>query len=159
MNPRCGGGRTETAECAEGGAEVAEGPPGWGEGVNGNAVTGMVLGAAMSVHSALGPGLLESAYETCLYQELDSRGLVVERQVSLPIVYRDVTVHDAYRLDLLVQDLIIVEVKSVGSFTDVHRAQLLSYLRLSGKPIGLLLNFNVAHLRDGIIRMVNAWKE
>ena len=120
-----------------------------------NEVTGAVIGAAMKVHSALGPGLLESAYEACLVQELRKQGLRVQSQVELPVVYDGVTIDLGYRLDLLVEDLIIVELKCVEAISRVHEAQLLSYLKLSGKNVGLLINFHVAHLRDGIKRLVN----
>ncbi len=109
----------------------------------------------MKVHSALGPGLLESAYEACLMHELRKAGLRAESQVALPVVYDGVRIDLGYRLDLLVDDLVIVELKAVDAITDVHKAQLISYLKLSGKNVGLLMNFNVAHLRDGIRRFVN----
>jgi GxxExxY protein len=120
-----------------------------------NEVSGQVVNAAMKVHTALGPGLLESAYEACLVYELRTRGLWVETQVPLPIVYEGVRVEAGYRLDLLVEHLVIVELKAVEGISPVHIAQLLSYLKLSGKPIGLLINFHVAHLKDGIRRLVN----
>ena len=120
-----------------------------------NEITGRVIGAAMKVHSALGPGLLESAYEACLVHELRKQGLRVESQVELPVVYEGVEIDVGYRLDLLVEDLVIVELKCVEAFTRIHEAQLLSYLKLSGKNVGLLINFHVAHLRDGVKRLVN----
>lgn len=120
-----------------------------------NQITETVIGAAMKVHSALGPGLLESAYEACLVHELRKRGLRVENQVELPVVYDGVTIDLGYRLDLLVEDTVIVELKCVEAFTPVHEAQLLSYLKLSGKNVGLLINFHVKHLRNGIKRMVH----
>lgn len=120
-----------------------------------NDVSGQVVDAAIKVHSVLGPGLLENAYEVCLRHELEKRGLKVEQQVGLPIVYDDVKMDVGYRLDLLVAGEIIVELKAVDRLTAVHEAQLLSYLKLSGKKIGLLINFNVAHLKNGIKRMVN----
>lgn len=113
------------------------------------------MDAAIRVHSALGPGLLESAYEACLKYELEKRGLNVKQQVALPVVYRGMKIDLGYRLDLLVEDAIIVELKAVEKLTPLHEAQLLSYLKLSGKKIGLLINFNVTRLRDGIKRMVN----
>jgi len=120
-----------------------------------NEVSGQIIDAAMKVHSALGPGLLESAYEACLLYELHQRGLKAMRQVDLPVVYKSVKIDVGYRLDLLVEDAVIVELKAVAEIAPIHQAQLLSYLKLSGKKLGLLINFNVVHLRDGITRMVN----
>jgi GxxExxY protein len=122
-------------------------------------VTETVIGAAIEVHRALGPGLLESAYEACLVFELVQRGLQVEQQRPLPIVYRDVRLDCGYRLDLLVENAVIVEVKAVDELLPIHRAQLLSYLRLSDKRVGLLLNFNVRALKDGIWRVVDDFPE
>lgn len=109
----------------------------------------------MRVHTALGPGLLESAYEACLAYELRKQGLSVETQVPLPVIYEGVRIDVGYRIDLIVAEVVIVELKSVGAIAPIHKAQLLSYLKLSGRKVGLLLNFNVVHLRDGLIRMVN----
>ncbi len=120
-----------------------------------NELTEKAIGAAMDVHAALGPGLLESAYEACLEFELKRRGLNVERQKALPIVYRDVELDGGYRLDLLVEGSVIVEVKAVAELAPIHEAQLLSYLRLSGCRVGLLVNFNVPRLKDGITRLVH----
>ena len=120
-----------------------------------NQVTGRIVTSAMKVHSHLGPGLLESAYEACLAHELRKDGLHVARQVELPVVYGGETIDLGYRIDLLVEDLVIVELKCVGCISPVHQAQLLSYIRLSGKTVGLLINFHVAHLRNGIKRMVD----
>ncbi len=120
-----------------------------------NEISGEVVDAAMAVHSALGPGLLESAYEGCLLYELRQRGLTVAAQVGLPVLYQGVKIDVGYRIDLLVEDKVIVELKSVDAIHPIHRAQLLSYLKLSGKKVGLLINFNVLHLKDGITRMVN----
>ena len=128
-----------------------------GEGLN--RLTEQVIGAAMDVHTALGPGLLESAYEACLEFELERHGLRVERQKLLPIVYRDVELDGGYRLDLLVEGDVIVEIKAVDQIAPTHEAQLISYLRLSGCRVGLLMNFNVARLKDGIQRMVNDFPE
>ena len=114
-----------------------------------------ILDAAMKVHSALGCGLLESAYEACLAHELLKRGLNVERQVALPVRYDGVTVDAGYRIDLLVDKQVIVELKAVEKILNVHQAQLMSYLKLSGCKLGYLLNFNVVHLKDGIKRVVN----
>jgi GxxExxY protein len=119
-------------------------------------ITQTIIGAAIDVHRALGPGLLESAYEACLAYELAQRGLKVEPQKPLPVVYRDVRLECGYRLDLVVEDAVIVEVKAVESLAPIHEAQLLSYLKLSGLRVGLLINFHERALRDGIRRMVNA---
>ena len=118
-------------------------------------VTEKIIGAAIEVHRALGPGLLESAYEACLAFELSDRGLKVETQKPLPVVYRGVKLDCGYRLDLLVDDSVIVEIKAVDHLAPIHQAQLLSYLKLSGCKVGLLLNFNVKMLRQGVSRVVN----
>ena len=120
-----------------------------------NRVSGAVVNAAMKVHSALGPGLLESAYEACLLHELRKEGLKVEVQACLPVAYDGVKIDVGYRVDLLVEDTVIVELKAVETLLPIHEAQLLSYLKLSDKRVGLLINFNVLHLREGIKRMVN----
>jgi GxxExxY protein len=120
-----------------------------------NSIGTEIVGAAMTVHSALGPGLLESAYKFCLAHELSKRGLAIRKQVSIPIVYNDLVIENGYRIDLIANNLVIVELKAIESVTAVHRAQLLSYLRLGGFKLGYLLNFNVAHMRDGIARLVN----
>jgi len=114
----------------------------------------------MRVHTELGPGLLESTYTACLQCELGQAGLRSATQVGLPVVYHGVKLELGYRIDLLVEELIVVEIKSVDAVSPVHHAQLLSYLKLSGKSIGLLINFNVVHLKDGIRRFVNGtgWK-
>ena len=109
----------------------------------------------MKVHSALGPGLLESAYQTCLAYELRQRGLKVIMESPVSIMYDKVRLPIAYRIDLLVEDQVVVELKTVAQLKPVHQAQLLSYLKLSGYPVGLLINFNVVHLRQGLKRMVN----
>ena len=119
-----------------------------------NQISGAVVDAAMKVHSALGPGLLESAYAVCLAHELVKRGLRVNCEVPLPVVYDGVRLEAGYRLDMLVEDTVIVELKAVEALAPIHQAQLLSYLKLSGKPIGLLINFHVLHLKDGIKRFV-----
>ncbi len=123
--------------------------------MNINDISGQVVDAAMRVHSALGPGLMESAYEGCLVHELRKRGLKVAAQVELPVVYEGVFIDVGYRIDLLVEDAVIVELKAVDKLAPIHEAQLLTYLKLSGKKLGLLINFNVLHLKDGIKRMVN----
>ena len=120
-----------------------------------NHVTGMIVTAAMKVHSKLGPGLLESAYEACLAHELSKQGLRAAKQIGLPAVYDGETIDVGYRVDLLVEDLAVVELKCVERLHPVHEAQLLSYIRLSGKNVGLLINVHVAHLRNGIKRMVD----
>jgi len=120
-----------------------------------NDISGQIVDAALKVHSALGPGLLESTYETCLLFELHRRGLRAQRQVELPVIYDGVRIDCGYRIDLLVDDAVIVEIKSVESLTPLHQAQLLTYLKLSGRKLGLLINFNVPHLKDGIKRFAN----
>jgi GxxExxY protein len=114
----------------------------------------VTIGAAIEVHRHLGPGLLESAYARCLYKELKSQGLVVAREVQIPLIYKGMDVGAAYRLDLVVAKRIIVEVKSVVKVEPIHHAQLLTYLRLTGLRTGLLLNFNVPVMRTGVIRLV-----
>jgi GxxExxY protein len=120
-----------------------------------NQVTETIMGAAIEVHRALGPGLLESAYEACLAYELGKRGFKVERQWPLPVVYRDVRLDCGYRIDLLVEESVIVELKAVEKLAPIHEAQLLSYLKLSGCRVGLLINFNVKVLKNGVRRIVN----
>ncbi|HET7185910.1 MAG TPA: GxxExxY protein [Terriglobales bacterium] len=119
-----------------------------------NDLTHAIIGAAMKVHTALGPGLLENAYKVCLMHELRSSGIKLRTEVELPVVYNGVRVELGYRLDMLVEDLVIVELKCVESFTPLHKGQLLSYLKLSNKNVGLLINFQTAHLKDGIQRLV-----
>jgi len=114
-----------------------------------------IIASAMKVHTALGPGLLESPYETCLFYELERQGLPVQRQALIPIRYEDLSIDNGYRIDLLVADRVVVELKTVEAILPVHRGQLLSYLRLGGFKLGYLLNFNVTRLRDGIVRMAN----
>ncbi len=121
-----------------------------------NALSGQVLNAAFPVHSALGPGLLESAYVACLAHELRKDGLQVRTEVPVPVVYDGVQLADVgYRIDILVEEQFVVEVKSVEALAPVHHAQLISYLKLSNRRLGLLINFNVAHLVDGISRKAN----
>jgi GxxExxY protein len=119
-----------------------------------DSLTGEIIGAAIEVHKHLGPGLLESAYEACLRYELSQRGLKVEHQKSLPVTYKNVQLDCGYRLDLLVNNQVIVEVKSVSELNAVHEAQMLSYLKFSGGGRGLLINFNVKLLKDGIQRII-----
>ncbi len=113
-----------------------------------------LLNAAFSVHSALGPGLLESAYEECLYFELLESGLYVEKQKPMPLVYKEVKLDAGYRVDLMVENQIVVEIKSVEALNDIHMSQILTYLKLSGCNLGLLVNFNVRHLKEGIKRVI-----
>lgn len=120
-----------------------------------NQITHTVIAAAIRVHSVLGPGLLESAYQACLAHELRKRGLAVATEVPLPVVYEGHKLELGYRMDLVVENRVVVEVKSVEALHPIHQAQLLSYLRLSGIAVGLLINFNVLHLREGIKRMVD----
>lgn len=120
-----------------------------------NMITRGIIGAAIRVHKELGPGLLESAYEACLLYELQQKGYRVEAQVILPLRYKDQIIDCGYRLDLLVEDLVVVELKSVEAILPIHEAQLITYLKLSGRPLGLLINFNVELLKDGIIRRAN----
>ena len=120
-----------------------------------NDITGHIIDASMKVHTELGPGLLESAYEACLAYELTKRRLKVVSQLALPVKYDGIELDAGYRIDLLVEDRVIVELKAVEKTTPLHEAQLLSYLKLSNKKIGLLINFNVVRLKDGIKRMAN----
>ena len=120
-----------------------------------NEISGKIIGCAIEVHKALGPGSLESAYEDCLFYELQATGLKVEKQKSLPVVYKEVKLDAGYRIDLLVEDCVVVELKAVEALHDVHTAQVLTYLKLSGCKLGLLLNFNVYRLSEGIKRVVN----
>ena len=125
-----------------------------------NSLTEQIIGAALAVHRELGPGMLESAYEKCLAFELADRGLKVERQVRLPLVYRGLHLGCGYKIDLLVEDLVVVEVKSIERLERVHSAQVLSYLRMLKRNVGLLINFNVQWLvRDGVRRIVNDFPE
>lgn len=119
-----------------------------------NTVSGEVVGAAIKVHRALGPGLLESAYRICMRHELSARGLEVHEEALLPVRYDGLLIDAGYRIDLLVADIVVVELKTVSRLLPIHQAQLLSYLRLSGRAVGLLINFNVWRLKDGIKRMV-----
>lgn len=118
-------------------------------------VSAHVVDAAIKVHSALGPGLLESAYQACMVVALRNRGLHVEEQVPMPIVFEQVRIDVGYRLDLLVEREVMVELKAITKVLPIHHAQLLSYLRLGGKHIGLLLNFHVPRMREGIMRIAN----
>jgi GxxExxY protein len=124
-----------------------------------NDLTEEIIGAAIDVHRELGPGLLESTYEACMHFELTERGLCVERQKALPVIYRDVRIDCGYRIDLLVEHQVILELKAVTQLQPIHEAQLLSYLKLSGCHVGLLINFNVKLLKNGIRRLVNRLPE
>jgi GxxExxY protein len=124
-----------------------------------NRITDIVISAAIAVHRELGPGLLESAYEACLVYELIQHGLSVERQKSVPVTYRGVKIDCGYRIDLLVEGKVVVELKAVERLEPIHEAQLLSYLKLSGYQLGLLINFNVRMLKQGIKRLANNFKE
>jgi GxxExxY protein len=120
-----------------------------------NQLTEKVIGAAIDVHRVLGPGLLESAYEECMCYELAQAGIRFERQVPLPVVYKTVKLDCGYRMDVVVEDMLILEIKAVERVIPVHEAQLLSYLKLANKPVGLLLNFHVSVLKNGITRLRN----
>lgn len=120
-----------------------------------NDLSGMIIGCGMRVHTALGPGLLESAYEECLHYELKQQGFRIGRQVPLPLVYKEVELDCVYRLDLIVENKVIIEVKSVEAIKPIHSVQLLTYLKLTHCKLGLLLNFNVLHLKEGIKRVAN----
>lgn len=120
-----------------------------------NNITDTILNAAIEVHKALGPGLLESAYEACLVYELRERGLMVEQQKPLPVTYKGVQLDCGYRMDILVNQQVLVELKAVETLAPIHQAQVLSYLKLSGIKVGLLINFNVKLLKNGVQRIIN----
>ena len=120
-----------------------------------NDISGQIVDAAIKVHSILGPGLLESAYQVCLAHELRKRGLAVRREVLTPVRYDGVVLDVAYRIDLLVEERVVVEIKTVAKIAPVHEAQLLSQIKLGDYRVGLLINFNVARLKDGIVRKVH----
>ena len=119
-----------------------------------NQITGEVIGAAIEVHKHLGPGLLESAYETCLSHELDLRSITYQRQKPLPVSYKGISLESSYSVDLLIRELVVVEIKAVDLILPIHEAQLLTYLRLGGWKAGLLINFNVPVLKQGIRRRI-----
>ena len=123
--------------------------------MNENDLSYLIRGAAFKVHSALGPGLLESVYEVALSHELTKRGLEVRNQVGIPFVYDEINFNIGFRLDIIVNDKVIIEIKSVEELKDVHHKQLLTYLKLTNKKLGLLINFNVMSVKNGIIRIVN----
>jgi GxxExxY protein len=124
-----------------------------------NEITEKVIGCAINVHKNLGPGLLESAYQECLFYELKKAGLKVEKEKPLPLIYETVKMECGYRMDLLVEDKIIVEIKSVEALNDIHLAQVLTYLKLNNSKIGLLINFNVLQLIKGVKRVINKYKK
>lgn len=124
-----------------------------------NKVSGQVIGAAIEVHKNIGPGLLESAYEKCLCRELEIQNIQYKSQVPVPIVYKGENLDCGYRLDLLVEDFLVIELKACERIEPIHKAQLLTYLRLMNKQLGLILNFNVPIMRDGLQRVVNELKE
>ena len=119
-----------------------------------NQITHEILDSAFKVHSVLGPGLLESAYRSCLVYELKKKGFYIEEEKPLPLIYEEVKLDCGYRIDILVEGKVVIELKTVEAFTDVHTAQVLTYLRLSGNHVGLLLNFYTKSLKDGIKRLV-----
>ncbi len=120
-----------------------------------NEISNKILGCAIEVHKQLGPGLLESAYQECLFFELKERGLKVRKEVPMPITYKDVKLDHGYRIDLLVEEKVVIEIKTVELLNDVHTAQVLTYLKLGGYKLGLLLNFHVSILKNGIKRIIN----
>ena len=120
-----------------------------------NDITERIIGCAVEVHRSLGPGLLENAYQECLLYELLNAGLIVEKQKPLPLVYKEVRLDAGYRLDLIVENKVIIEVKSIEAINDIHIAQVLTYLKVSGCKVGLLVNFNVLKLTNGLKRLVN----
>lgn len=119
-----------------------------------NEITNLIIGSAIEVHRTLGPGLLESAYEECLAYELIKKGLSVKRQKATPVIYKEIKLDCGYRIDILVEDMVLVELKSVDAINPVHEAQVLTYLKFSKVKVGLLINFNVAILKDGIKRFI-----
>ncbi len=120
-----------------------------------NEISKLIIGFAIEVHKKLGPGLLESAYQECLYYELKKAGLKIEKEKPMPIIYKEVKLDHCYRIDLLVEDNVVIELKSVEALTDVHFAQVLTYLKLGEYKLGLLINFNVKLLKNGIKRIIN----
>ena len=120
-----------------------------------NELSGKVIGLAIEVHNALGPGLLESAYKECLYYKIGKSGLYVEKEKPMPLVFENVKLECGYRIDLLIENKLVVEIKSVEAINDIHLAQTLTYLKLGNYKLGLLINFNVVRLKDGIKRVIN----
>ena len=119
-----------------------------------NKITGRIIGCAIEVHNILGPGLLESAYEECLSFELEKNGLSYKRQWPTPVVYKDIRIDYGYRIDILVEDMVVVELKVVDEINPVHEAQILTYLKFSGMKVGLLINFNVTSIKNGVRRFI-----
>jgi GxxExxY protein len=144
--------------CQRGGLEAFHAKRGRGGSVEGfDSISNSIIGAGLDVHRELGPGLFESVYENCLAHELEQRGLGVERQKVLPVHYKGLCLSQGFRLDLLVEGAVVVEIKSIEKLDRLHEAQLLSYLKLSGCSVGLLMNFNVPLLKRGIRRLVRNW--
>jgi GxxExxY protein len=129
-----------------------------GEGMQENELTGVIIKQAIEVHSALGPGLLESAYKECLFYKLVQAGLLAEKEKPMPLVFEGVKLECGYRIDLLVENRIVLEIKSVEALNDIHLAQTLTYLKLGNYKLGLLMNFNVFKLKDGIKRVISSMK-
>ncbi len=123
--------------------------------MNDNKITEKIIGSAIEIHRHLGPGLLESAYQECLYYELKQAGLKVEKEKPVPVVYKEVKLNHGYKIDLLVENRIVIELKTVEVFTDVHTAQILTYMKLGNYKLGLLINFHVSLLKNGIKRFIN----
>ncbi len=119
-----------------------------------NQITEKIIGCAIEVHKQLGPGLLESAYEECLFYEIINSGLNVKKQLTLPLVYKEIKLDAGYRIDLIVENQVIVEIKSVDALAEIHKAQLMTYMKLANVKVGLLMNFNVTRLKDGIVRWI-----
>lgn len=122
--------------------------------MNEDEISRIVIGCAIEVHKALGPGLLESAYQKCLCYELEKRGLKIQKEKALPVVYKEIKLDQGYRIDILVEDKVVIELKAVECFTDVHTAQVLTYLKLGEYKLGLLINFHVSLLKNGIKRFI-----
>lgn len=120
-----------------------------------NELSNLIIGCAIEVHKRLGPGLLESAYKECLYFELATKGLYVEKEKPMPIIYKEIKLDHGYRMDLLVENKVVIEIKTVECFNDIHTAQVITYLKLGNYKLGLLLNFHVLSLKNGIKRIVN----
>lgn len=123
-------------------------------GMNADELSNVIIGCAIEVHKTLGPGMLESSYEECLEYELKKKGIDVKRQVPVPVVYKDIKLNCGYRLDLLVEEKVIIEIKSVDKLIPIHQSQLLTYMRFSNVKLGLLINFNVRFLKDGLNRLI-----
>jgi GxxExxY protein len=123
--------------------------------MNENEISNQVLGIALKVHTALGPGLLESAYKSCLFYDINEMGLSVQREKPMPLMYKNVRMECGYRIDLLIENKFVIEIKSVEALTDVHFAQTLTYMKLGNYKLGFLINFNVLKLKDGIKRVIN----